>query len=364
MASAAMASDEAYARCLLSLAKALRATPDQARSAPAWGVREASMVGLFGKSDLEDRLMQLLRPKTPEERGMRVARLGGAAAIAALALTPAVMFRVAPALAESPPVALSTAPSLSDAMPEPEPSPPPDAMDRSDSAPAFGAPSDEAAQAAEQAARDAAPKPRAHVHRHAHPAAPASDPPAPEPRVIAEAPPPPAPPQPPAPPRPVEPLEVALQNHVADVQKRAIAGVLISADGKALALADTDMARRVADEQRRTWEAEVRCALERAKQAQQAQARAINQQISELIARQTQMASANRAQLQKQLEAARAAVNDARVKEALARAQERVAKAAIRQTQVEAANIQREVERAMRDAAKAHADADSARTEL
>jgi beta-lactamase regulating signal transducer with metallopeptidase domain len=93
MAAAAMTSERDYARRLLSLAKALGA-PARAHGAPA-------MVGLFGKSSLEERLMHLTNPKGAQTPGLKAARMGGAAAVALLALTPAILFRVTPAFAEA-----------------------------------------------------------------------------------------------------------------------------------------------------------------------------------------------------------------------------------------------------------------------
>jgi len=93
MAAGAMASQEAYARRLLSLAKSLAAGKARGPS--------LALVGLFGKSSLEERLMHLMNRKRPERPVLRIARLGAAATATALALTPVMLFRVAPADAQT-----------------------------------------------------------------------------------------------------------------------------------------------------------------------------------------------------------------------------------------------------------------------
>ncbi|HEY2177017.1 MAG TPA: M56 family metallopeptidase [Caulobacteraceae bacterium] len=90
MASAAMASPTNYARCLLNLAAGLKITMS-GESSPA-------LVGLFGRGDLEDRLMHLI--KGPSKSGCGRLFVGGAAACAVLA--PAVLLRVTPAYAQEP----------------------------------------------------------------------------------------------------------------------------------------------------------------------------------------------------------------------------------------------------------------------
>jgi beta-lactamase regulating signal transducer with metallopeptidase domain len=337
MASAAMDSEETYARCLLSLARSL--------GAPARGAPEAGMVGLFGRSDLEERLDQMLRPKSSQDGGLKVVRLGGAAAISAVALTPAALFHVTPALAASNPQAAAAAPASPAELPRSAaPSPADDA-------------SDAAMRAANEADHDAAPKARVRVHRHD--GAPTHEPSAQTPGIS-------APEQPiVAATAPVDLVPAVMPiTSVAEVSRHPITDVLISSDGPDVSLADVDSARRVADEQRRKWEAQVRCALHRTEAAERAQSSTLRRQLSDVVARQTRLASLNRDQIRKQLDAARAAINDARVKEALAQAQERVASAAMRESRIEAANIRRELERAMREASRARADEDSARTEL
>ncbi|HXV00548.1 MAG TPA: M56 family metallopeptidase [Caulobacteraceae bacterium] len=112
LASAAMASPTAYARSLLNLAAALKL------NAP--GESSAVLVGLFGRGDLEDRLMHLI--KTPARQGMGRLLVGAAAACAILA--PAVLLRVTPAYAQdvAPPEAPAAPPV--DAAPEAPPAPP------------------------------------------------------------------------------------------------------------------------------------------------------------------------------------------------------------------------------------------------
>ncbi|THD52092.1 M56 family metallopeptidase [Phenylobacterium sp.] len=99
MAAGAMAPDQAlahqaYAKCLLSLARALGASPP-ARDA-------ALLVGLFGRTDLEDRVMHLMNP-APAARGpLHAARLCGAGAIATGLLATALVLHVSPAVAQQP----------------------------------------------------------------------------------------------------------------------------------------------------------------------------------------------------------------------------------------------------------------------
>jgi beta-lactamase regulating signal transducer with metallopeptidase domain len=90
LASAAMASPVTYARCLINLATALKSD--------TLGERSPVLVGLFGRGDLEDRLMHLI--KGPTRNGLGRLLIGGAAACAILA--PAVLLRVAPAYAQEP----------------------------------------------------------------------------------------------------------------------------------------------------------------------------------------------------------------------------------------------------------------------
>jgi beta-lactamase regulating signal transducer with metallopeptidase domain len=90
LASTAMASPVTYARCLLNLATALKSETSRERS--------PVLVGLFGRGDLEDRLMNLI--KGPSKNGLGRLFIGGAAACAILA--PAILLRVTPAYAQEP----------------------------------------------------------------------------------------------------------------------------------------------------------------------------------------------------------------------------------------------------------------------
>jgi len=99
IAAKAMASQKTYARCLVSLAQALGAP-----SAPA---NTALAVGLFGRSDLEERLMQLMNPKDPEAPVLRAARLCGLAAVGASLLGSAALLHVTPVFAQTAPAAPS-----------------------------------------------------------------------------------------------------------------------------------------------------------------------------------------------------------------------------------------------------------------
>jgi len=93
LAAEAMASRVTYAKCLVSIAARLGAAQPTS----------AVVVGLIGKSDLEERLVILLSPRPG--RVSSVLRVAGAAAIAAAVLAPAVLLRVTPAFADEPVVA-------------------------------------------------------------------------------------------------------------------------------------------------------------------------------------------------------------------------------------------------------------------
>jgi beta-lactamase regulating signal transducer with metallopeptidase domain len=111
MAASAMASDQTYAKCLLSLARALGAKPP-ARDA-------ALLVGLFGRTDLEDRVMHLMNP-APAARGpLHAARLCGAGAIATALLATALVLHVSPAIAQQPVVSRTDAAGPATAAPTP-----------------------------------------------------------------------------------------------------------------------------------------------------------------------------------------------------------------------------------------------------
>ena len=92
MAAQAMASQKTYARCLVSLAQTLAGSNPPTQAALA--------VGLFGRSDLEDRLMQLMKPKDVEAPLVRAARLTGLAALGAGLLGSAALLHVTPVFAQ------------------------------------------------------------------------------------------------------------------------------------------------------------------------------------------------------------------------------------------------------------------------
>ena len=98
MAASAMASPKTYARCLVSLAQTLGAASSNKDGAPA---STALAVGLFGRSDLEDRLMQLMKPADAEAPVLRAARLCGLAAVGAGLLGSAALLHVTPVFAQA-----------------------------------------------------------------------------------------------------------------------------------------------------------------------------------------------------------------------------------------------------------------------
>ena len=63
IAAQAMASQKTYAKCLLSLARGLSTPTQTTHAAP---LSQAMAVGLFGRNDLEERLMQLMKSKDAE----------------------------------------------------------------------------------------------------------------------------------------------------------------------------------------------------------------------------------------------------------------------------------------------------------
>src|SRR5947208_2283106 len=81
MAAQAMGSSKAYARRLISLAQTLGAQTLGAQTLGGHPTQAALAVGLFGRSDLEDRLMQLMKPADAETPLVRAARLTGLAAL-------------------------------------------------------------------------------------------------------------------------------------------------------------------------------------------------------------------------------------------------------------------------------------------
>ncbi|MGZ3377517.1 MAG: M56 family metallopeptidase, partial [Phenylobacterium sp.] len=109
MAADALGSSKAYARRLVSLAQALGAQslggrPAAAAAAshnPSSAPSAALAVGLFGRSDLEDRLMHLMKPKDTEAPALRAARLCGLAAVGAGLLGSAALLHVTPVFAQT-----------------------------------------------------------------------------------------------------------------------------------------------------------------------------------------------------------------------------------------------------------------------
>jgi beta-lactamase regulating signal transducer with metallopeptidase domain len=142
MAAQAMASQKAYARSLLSLARTLGAGATHTQTALA--------VGLIGRSDLEDRLMHLIKPRDAEGLLVKTARACGLAVVSASLLGSAALLHVTPVFAAQP--ARPGAPPAPPALPAaPSPPTPPSAV-----------------QATQQADADAAPPHRRHgvvIHR-------------------------------------------------------------------------------------------------------------------------------------------------------------------------------------------------------
>jgi len=97
IAAAAMASQKTYARCLVSLAQSLGWQARSGANAPA---QAALAVGLFGRSNLEDRLMQLMKPRDTEGPFVRTARICGLAAVGAGLLGSAALLHVTPVFAQ------------------------------------------------------------------------------------------------------------------------------------------------------------------------------------------------------------------------------------------------------------------------
>ncbi|HEX3366152.1 M56 family metallopeptidase [Phenylobacterium sp.] len=109
MAASAMTSDQAYAKCLLALARALGANPP---------VRDAALlVGLFGRTDLEDRVMHLMNPARAVRGPLHAARLCGAGVLATGLLTTALVLHVSPAAAQQPVVSRTALPASAAAIP-------------------------------------------------------------------------------------------------------------------------------------------------------------------------------------------------------------------------------------------------------
>jgi beta-lactamase regulating signal transducer with metallopeptidase domain len=116
MAAEALGSSKTYARRLVSLAQTLGALAPTAAGAPH--PNAALAVGLFGRSDLEDRLMQLMKPKDIEAPALRAARLCGLAAVGAGLLGSAALLHVTPVFAQP-----AAAPAAVTAQPLVPPSP-------------------------------------------------------------------------------------------------------------------------------------------------------------------------------------------------------------------------------------------------
>ncbi|THD62588.1 M56 family metallopeptidase [Phenylobacterium sp.] len=102
IAASAMASQKTYAQCLLSLAQTLGAG-GQTQTACGGSTQAALAVGLFGRSDLEDRLMHLMTPKDAEGPFVRAARACGLAAVGASLLGSAALLHVTPVFAQPAP---------------------------------------------------------------------------------------------------------------------------------------------------------------------------------------------------------------------------------------------------------------------
>jgi beta-lactamase regulating signal transducer with metallopeptidase domain len=127
MAAQAMTSQKTYAKCLVSLAQSLGAATQAASPAPSGA---ALAVGLFGRSDLEDRLMHLMKPRDAEGPVVRTARACGLAALGAGLLGSAALLHVTPVLAQSqaPPAAVQAAQQAEHDAAKPDPAPAPHAV--------------------------------------------------------------------------------------------------------------------------------------------------------------------------------------------------------------------------------------------
>jgi beta-lactamase regulating signal transducer with metallopeptidase domain len=97
MAAAALGSSKTYARRLVSLAQTLGG---QRASNATQPLNAALAVGLFGRSDLEDRLMHLMKPRETEAPVLHAARLCGLAAIGAGLMGSAALLHVTPVFAQ------------------------------------------------------------------------------------------------------------------------------------------------------------------------------------------------------------------------------------------------------------------------
>ena len=302
---AALGSRETYARRLISLAGALR-LEEGAETSPA-------LLTLIGRSDLEARLLSIIRgPRAPV-----AGRIAAGAVLAVAVAAPAVLLHVTPALAETPTVAL--------AQVEADPARP--------AVPAQSAVPVQPADSAPPAPPAAYDHP-AHVHRHLMVIAQGETPPLPplppEPPAAPLPPLPPAPPAPPAPP-PAPPYAFHMRY---------------------------DM--RMHDQMRRDTEATVRSAMALARaevgRASKAQRQAICRQLAEAQAAvRSQAVEMARAEAQAALESpeVRHAMDEARrtsdeeVRRALAQARDEMRRAEA-EARAEVSEAQRDAEKAQR----------------
>jgi beta-lactamase regulating signal transducer with metallopeptidase domain len=117
MAAAAVGSGPAYAKRLVALARGLSET---SLRAPGGATETALAVGLFGaRSDLEDRLMHLMRPREREAPALAAARLSGLAALGAGLLGSAALLHVTPVFAQAVTPAPAPAPVTASPLPPP-----------------------------------------------------------------------------------------------------------------------------------------------------------------------------------------------------------------------------------------------------
>jgi len=99
VAAHALGSSQAYAKRLVALARRL----GEPARAPRFATTDTALaVGLFGRSDLEDRLMHLLKSREPDAPAVAAARLTGLAAVGAGLLGSAALLHVTPVFAQSP----------------------------------------------------------------------------------------------------------------------------------------------------------------------------------------------------------------------------------------------------------------------
>jgi beta-lactamase regulating signal transducer with metallopeptidase domain len=116
MAAAALGSQATYAKRLVALAQRLGNPLQPARG----GATDAALaVGLFGRSDLEERLMHLMTPREREAPALRAARLSGLAAVGVGLLGSAALLHVTPVLAQPATAAAARAPVSAAPLPAP-----------------------------------------------------------------------------------------------------------------------------------------------------------------------------------------------------------------------------------------------------